>query len=115
VINNLLGEDQGSSSLDPVLCLHNNGSFLDNVEMPPAARMGIMANIARNHHIREVVLETRANSVTREMLVEIRHIMAPKRVVMAMGLENANDEIRDLCIHKGLSWRAFERGQGLSP
>lgn len=97
----------------PVLCLYNNGSFFNDIEMPPCARAGVLKVIAEDPHIEEVVLETRADSITREKLFEVREQLRGKKVVIAMGLETKSDVVRELCIHKGQSLQAFERAAEL--
>lgn len=100
-------------SKNPILCLYNNGSYLNDAEMPPTARSQINRMIAGDTRIREVVFETRADSVTSAKLRQLRAELPETRIVIAMGLESANDLVRDLCICKGLSLEAFKRAAAL--
>jgi len=92
----------------PVLCLYNNGSFFNDEEMPPEARNEIFKIITKNPYIKKLVLETRIDSVTREKLEEARAELEDKEVEIAVGLESIDDNIRNLCIHKGFSLKQFE-------
>jgi hypothetical protein len=92
----------------PTLCLYNNGSFLNERELPLEARNKILDIIAKNDNIKQFIFETRLEYVTPENLADIKKRLNGKKVGVAIGLETLNDEVRDLCINKGFTLKQFE-------
>lgn len=92
----------------PLLNLYNNGSFLNDNEIPPEARRQMLIKINANPYIKMLVLETRPEFVTDEKVKEIKKLVPDKHVEIAMGLELKNDFYRRLCINKGFSLRQFD-------
>ncbi len=93
---------------NPILDLYNNGSFLNDNEIPPAARKGMLKIINRNADIKMLVLETRPEFVTEEKVGEIRQFLPDKHIELGIGLEMKNDFYRGLCINKGFSLHRFD-------
>ncbi len=83
----------------PVLCLYNLGSFLNPDEVPNQAVQEIFASIAQFKGIKKVIIESRAEYVTREVLEQIRQVN-PGIIEVGLGLESVNTEVRELCHHK---------------
>lgn len=87
-----------------VLSLYNSGSMLNPDELPYDALTAILREVRDLPSIRKVVLETRAEYVDPAYVRELAGILSPgKRLSLAMGLETADDTIRDLCLNKGCS------------
>jgi radical SAM enzyme (TIGR01210 family) len=91
----------------PLLNLYNNGSFLNDNEMPEAAMKKILETV--NHHpgIKMLVLETRPEFVTEDKIQEIKRLLPDKHVEIAMGLEIKDDFYRRVCINKGFSLEQY--------
>ena len=102
-----------------VLSLYNSGSVLNPEEIPLRALDLILADIRAVPSIRKVVLETRAEYVSRGRLSRLRDLLGPdKTLSIAMGLETSVDEQRSICLNKGCSLedirRAVEAARGLA-
>jgi len=85
----------------PVLCLYNLGSFLNPEEVPRDAARKMFESIAKFEGIKKVIIESRAEYVTKENLENIR-LVNNGNIEVGMGLESINYEIRELCHHKNL-------------
>lgn len=105
--------DQAFAQVDwsgfPILCLYNGGSLLNPEELPEQALTHILARIAAEPGITDVVVETRAQYVTEARLTAITQGLAGRRLTVAMGLESASEEVRRLCVHKGFSLNGFAK------
>lgn len=93
----------------PILNLYNNGSFMNDNEIPSEARREILKTISENENIKMVVIETRPEFVTEKKIIEIKKILRNKRVEIAMGLEVYEDKYRYTCLNKGFSLAQFEK------
>ncbi len=87
----------------PLLNVYNNGSFLNDNEIPTKARRYILKKINANPNIKLLVLETRPEFVTEEKVLEIKRLVPDKRVELAIGLEIKDNLQRAICINKGFS------------
>lgn len=94
--------------MNPILNLYNNGSFINDNEIPPEARRGMLKKINKNPYIKMLVLETRPEFVTEEKVREIRRLIPNKHVELGVGLEMKNDFLRGICINKGFSLKRFD-------
>ncbi len=86
-----------------------SGSFFNPEEVPVKARQGIIRSLADYSEIEEVVVESRPEYVTGEVLRECCEALAGKIFEVAMGLETGNDQARMNIINKGFSNAEFER------
>jgi hypothetical protein len=85
-----------------VVSVYNSGSMLNPHEIPPDALFGICRKISDMAKFRKVVFETRPEFVKPEYISEIKKCLgAGITLTLAMGLETADDTIRELCINKG--------------
>ena len=91
----------------PMLCLYNSGSFFNSDELPPEIRRDILKSIAKVQDIKCVILESRPEFVNSEVLNEIEDILGNRRVEVGVGLETLTEDIRDLCLNKGMSTAEF--------
>jgi radical SAM enzyme (TIGR01210 family) len=94
--------------MNPILNLYNNGSFINDNEIPPEARIGMLKKINKNPYIKMLVLETRPEFVTEEKITEINRIITDKHVELGVGLEIKNDFLRRICVNKGFSLKRFD-------
>jgi len=90
-----------------MLCLYNSGSFFNEGELPAEIRRDILKNIAEIKDIKCVILESRPEFVNSEALNEIEDILGDRRVEIGVGLETLTEDIRDLCLNKGMSTAEF--------
>lgn len=97
----------------PLLNLFNNGSLLNDNEISPDARNGILKKIGREKNIKMVVLETRPEFVTENKIKEIKRLLPGKHVEIAVGLEMKNDMYRTICVNKGFSLQQYDRASRL--
>ena len=66
--------------------------------------MCILAEVRAYPSIRKVVLETRAEYVNTEVINELTSLLGVGRTVsVAMGLETADNFLREICLNKGCS------------
>ncbi len=91
----------------PILNLYNNGSFLNDNEIPAEARKGLLKMINNNPDIKMLVLETRPEFVTDDKVREIKNLIPNKHVELGVGLEIKDDFYRGICINKGFSLQRF--------
>ena len=92
----------------PVVCLYNSGSFLNDDEISANARSTIFEEIAKNKHIKRIFIESRVDYIDETKLEKIKEILGNKDLVIAIGLDSMDDNIRSLCINKGLDKKKYE-------
>ena len=91
----------------PILNLYNNGSFINDNEIPAEARKGMLKKINENTDIKMLVLESRPEFVTEERIKEIKRLIPDRHVEIGVGLEIKNDFYRGICINKGFSLQRY--------
>lgn len=89
-----------------------SGSFLNPDEVPIEARRKILRSLADYPEIEEVVVESRPDYVTEEVLRECCEALAGKIFEVAMGLETGDERRRMNIINKGFSNAEFEQAMG---
>jgi radical SAM enzyme (TIGR01210 family) len=94
---------------NPLLNIFNNGSFLNDRELPPEARVEILKKINEHPGIKMLVVETRPEFVTAEKVREIKRSIPGKYIEIAVGLEIKDDLYRRLCLNKGFSLKEYNR------
>lgn len=93
-----------------VISVYNSGSMLNPAEIHFEALKRICTYISRQPSIKKIVLETRAEFVTRDALERLYDTLRyDQRISVAIGLETADDVKRDLCMNKGCSVDEIER------
>jgi radical SAM enzyme (TIGR01210 family) len=92
----------------PILCVYNEGSFFNEDELPPDARQHILRLIAGNPYVKSVILETLPQYVDDHILEETSRILGDRRVEIGIGLESADQLVRDLCVNKPYTLEQFE-------
>jgi archaeosine synthase beta-subunit len=94
------------------LDLYCSGSFFCDEEIPPAARHGLLQLTRRLPRLRTVLLDSRPEYVTAEVLRATGRSLGLAdnsiRLEVAIGLESADDTIRLRHIRKGFSLQSFE-------
>ncbi|MEM3586487.1 MAG: archaeosine biosynthesis radical SAM protein RaSEA [Candidatus Jordarchaeaceae archaeon] len=94
--------------------IFTSGSFLDELEVPKAARRAIFKKIASDERVEEVIVETRPQYVNYEILSECRDILRDIYLEIGIGLETSNDEIMNHYINKGFNLNEFERAVSIA-
>jgi radical SAM enzyme (TIGR01210 family) len=97
----------------PILNLYNNGSFINDNEIPPEAQRGMLRMINKNPHIKMLVLETRPEFVTGEKVREIKELIPDKHIELGVGLEMKDDFYRQICINKGFSLKRYDHAASI--
>jgi hypothetical protein len=96
--------------------VYNSGNFLNEAEIPAAAQLAIVARIAQEEAVRVLLVESRPEYITAESLSRLaKSIARPQSPALeiGIGLESANDSIREGYLQKGISRKAFERSVNL--
>lgn len=85
------------------------GSFLNDSEVGMDTRLEIMRRLSKISHLRRVSIESRSEYVTVEKIKMLKDTLGKDKILeFAIGLESANDYLRNKVIKKGLTKRAFE-------
>ncbi len=87
----------------PVVKVYNSGNFFDPNEIPAEARRIILEDLGKR--CEKVVVENLPQLVRRPLLEEALDLC--ERFEVAIGLETANDFVRDHCISKDFHFDAF--------
>lgn len=86
-----------------------SGSFLNPEEIPPTARNEILNMLKNEEYVEEVVVESRPEFITEEVLKECCESLGDKIFEIGIGLETAEDYTREEKINKGFSREDFEQ------
>ena len=89
----------------PFVKVYTSGSFLDPGEVDPEARDRILKLIGEKSD--KALVESRPEFVSKNALGQIRSMV--NNIEIAIGLETADDSIRERCINKGFAFKDFER------
>jgi radical SAM enzyme (TIGR01210 family) len=89
------------------------GSFFNDNEVSESARQKLLERISRLERIQRVSIESRAEYVTAAKLKQARDSLPGMRIDFGIGLESADDYIRNEIVKKGLSKKAFTRTIGI--
>lgn len=91
------------------LDLFNAGSFFDKWQITPAAREGFLKIIAKDNFLKYLLVDSRAKDITLEKIKKSTEILGDKILEVGIGLESANDFVRNVCLNKGLDLKTFEK------
>ena len=85
------------------------GSFYNDRELSPESRNYLFSEVSKLP-IDSVMVETRVDYLTEEKVNESKsHLREDQGIELAIGLESADDNIRNKVLRKGLSKKGFER------
>ncbi|RLI75319.1 TIGR01210 family radical SAM protein [Archaeoglobales archaeon] len=93
-----------------VLKIFTSGSFFDVREIPERFRKYIYSKIDELN-VKKLIVESRPEFVTQNVVTEISNLRF--EVEVGIGLETADDFIREHCINKGFTFKDFERAAKL--
>ncbi|MDB5385695.1 MAG: Archaeal-type Fe-S oxidoreductase [Planctomycetaceae bacterium] len=92
------------------LVIYNSGSVLNPVEMPFEFLQDILAVVRRVASIRVVSLDSRESFVTVDRILRIAEQLRDDQCVrIILGIESANDHIRNELLQKGMSFERIQR------
>lgn len=91
-----------SAASPATLLVSPSGSMLDEIEVPAPARRAILRLVAQTD-AREVLCETRAETVTDANVRELADLMAGRSAQIEIGLESSDPWIATYCVNKSLS------------
>ncbi len=86
-----------------------SGSFLNEDEIPGEARDEIIKLLDKEKNVEEVVVESRPEYVTEDILKACCTLIPDKIFEVSIGLESSNDYIKEYKINKGFSNADFEK------
>jgi hypothetical protein len=91
--------------------LYVSGSFFDNEEVSFDSRSEIIGTINESG-IKEIVVESRPEFVTRRNLEALTDIIDPARITIAIGVETMDDKLRNTLL-KGFSTKDLTKSLGI--
>ena len=102
-----------SDKNDYILKIFNSGSFLDDEEVPSKFREYLYKKIVQFDNIKEFVIESRVEFISKKKLLAIKGILKDIRIEIGIGIETMNEYIRNVYINKGLTNKALLRAINL--
>ena len=82
--------------------IFTSGSFLDDIEIKPKVRKKILGKLIESAD--KISVESRPEYITSEKLTQIKETLGSKTFEIGVGLETANDMIRENYINKGFTF-----------
>ena len=92
-----------------LLVIYNGGSFLSDKEIPKKTQLAILKFAAKHPTIKKVLIESRADLVSPEKFGDYAEAIGGKDLEIALGLESADNAVRNSCLRKGLTKETFEQ------
>ena len=89
---------------EQVLKIFTSGSFFDDAEVTPKIRTYLLDKF-NQAGMKKLIVESRPEYIAEDKLKEFEGV----NLEVGIGLETANDRIRELCINKGFSFDDFKR------
>jgi len=87
--------------------IFTSGSFLDNEEIPAVVQKEILKKLYET--VDKVSVESRPEYITQEKLSELKDIYKNKIFEVGVGLETADDTIREKIINKGFTFKDYKK------
>lgn len=91
----------------PMLCLYNSGSFLNENEIDSEVRSQILKTIVGIRGLKRLIIESRPEFITERVVEELEENLPGIDIEIGVGLETRHDNIRDLCLNKGITSDSF--------
>jgi radical SAM enzyme (TIGR01210 family) len=91
---------------EKIVKIFNSGSFFDDKEIKSKTRISILNDLIKK--VDKISVESRPEYITNEKLEEIYDIITPKNFEIGVGLETANDLIREKSINKGFKFSQYQ-------
>ena len=87
--------------------IFTSGSFLDDNEVKSKVRMEILQRLA--DHADKISFESRPEYITDEKLEDINDVLKSKIFEIGIGLETANDFVREHAINKEFAFKDYQK------
>jgi hypothetical protein len=88
--------------------LFNSGSFFSDEELPAAVRAHALDRLGRSS-VRRVLVESRPEYVLADRVQDAVARLGADRLEVGIGLESADDHVREVLVRKGFGRADFER------
>ena len=95
-----------------LITIYTNGNFFVDKEIPPKVRQHIYSTVQKSE-AKYLMVESLPQFITRNKLIEVKERMGEKHLIVSIGLESANDLVRELCINKTCTKPSFENAVNL--
>jgi len=89
----------------------NSGSFLDNSEVSKKVRNKILLDL--KDKVEKISFESRPGFINKNITDETKKILGDKKIEIGIGLETADDSIRNKIINKGFTFKQFKKAADL--
>ena len=106
---NKIVKNKIKENIDYSVKIFTSGSFLDTREVPVEVQSKILGELANYKEIKEIVVESRPEFVTSQVLENISNVVDISLIEIAIGLESANNKILKNSINKGFFWEDFKK------
>ncbi|MBD3340401.1 MAG: TIGR01210 family radical SAM protein [Candidatus Lokiarchaeota archaeon] len=90
-----------------IMKIFNSGSFFDDKEITEETREYVYQHIAQRNRIKEFVVESRPEYVKEKSLRVMKDLLGEKHIEIGIGLESADDHVRNCYINKGFQYSDF--------
>ena len=90
------------------LWIYNGGSYLNEAEIPLNSQLNIIKWVSRKKSIKRVLIESRPEFVTINKIKILKDILGNKDLMIGIGLESQDDNIRLKRIKKGFEKLEYE-------
>jgi len=87
--------------------IFNSGSFFDDSEISPRVRKKILTKLYKTTD--KISVESRPEYITNEKMLETKNTVGEKTFEIGIGLETANDFVREHAINKGFSIKDYNK------
>ncbi len=102
-------ENKSTNKFD-VIEFVNDGSFLNDEEVPVDVRIGIFKQIAEKLNIKRVLIESRPEYISEEKIIQLINILREnQKLEIGIGIESIDKFVSNFCINKGFGRNEFER------
>lgn len=106
-IDEIIEEKSINISNYEIVCLYNDGSLLNEEEFSLDVLMYIVKKLNKLQNIKRIVIEAKVNDITEEKLSVLRSL-TNKEFEITVGYESADESVRQLCVNRPFSNKAFE-------
>ncbi len=97
----------GKYNDQPFVKIFTSGSFLDDKEIPKKVRNKILKKLYETAD--KVSVESRPEYITQKNLSQIKDLYKNKTFEIGVGLETADDKIREQIINKGFTFQDYKK------
>lgn len=97
----------GNHTQEKIVKIFTSGSFFDDKEVSPKIRKTIFKKLAETAE--KISVESRPEFITEKKLSEVKNIFLDKTFEVGIGLETANDVVREYAINKGFTFKQYKK------